>query len=378
MYLKNSNIEIPEMYICPLSKQMMHDPVIAEDGYTYERKAIKDWLAKHAFSSPMTHRWMFSKLVDNHSLKASIEHFIRKENKKYDQKLQRMADKNQKQDHHVGVLSARLRRLELEKAEADAKHAKAIAKAEAKAKAAEKETEHARALAKAEARAEVKAKEAEHAKAMKKAHQAAASSRKHEARPAAAPRPSAPHVVAPYVDSHALEQTALDLCRAKQFDRAIPIFQQLYQGGHASVRFFNQYGNALNKLRRPAEAVEMFSKALSINPDDHYALKGRGFAYKNSGRRQEALNDFIRVLASNPGDSLAQQQVQNLNAQLGRRALPAAGAFVAPQRGGAQSAFAESAQRFVRGADGQVHQAMFFSQTSQGGFKPSEMFSKHG
>lgn len=377
MYLKDSKVEIPEMYICPLSKQMMHDPVIADDGYTYERKAIKDWLTKHAYSSPMTHRWMFSKLVDNHSLKDSIEHFIRKENEKYELRVKHLAEKNQMQDHQVNILSARVARLELEKAEADAKHAKAIATAEAAAKAAEKETAHARALAKAEAKAEVKAKEAEHAKAMGKAHQAAASAKMQNRRPVAPQASARPQAMAPYVDSHALEQTAFDLCQSKQFDRAAPIFQQLYQSGHASIRFFNQYGNALNKLRRPAEAIEMFSKALSINPDDNYALKGRGFAYKNHGRAQEALNDFARVFASNPGDVLAQQQVQNLNAQLGRRALPAPGGFVAPHRGGAQSAFAESAQGFLRGADGQVHQAMFFSQTSQGNFRPSQMFSKH-
>jgi hypothetical protein len=36
------------------AQEMMEDPVIAADGFSYERAAIEDWLARGSGSSPMT------------------------------------------------------------------------------------------------------------------------------------------------------------------------------------------------------------------------------------------------------------------------------------------------------------------------------------
>ncbi len=36
------------------SQELMEDPVMAADGFTYERAAIGDWLARGHASSPMT------------------------------------------------------------------------------------------------------------------------------------------------------------------------------------------------------------------------------------------------------------------------------------------------------------------------------------
>lgn len=36
---------VPDQLLCPLSGQVMLDPVLAADGVTYERKAIADWLS---------------------------------------------------------------------------------------------------------------------------------------------------------------------------------------------------------------------------------------------------------------------------------------------------------------------------------------------
>lgn len=38
---------VAEHFKCPLTKKLMHDPVIAADGYTYERQAIQDWFANN-------------------------------------------------------------------------------------------------------------------------------------------------------------------------------------------------------------------------------------------------------------------------------------------------------------------------------------------
>ena len=39
--------EIDQKYLCPLSKQVMRDPVIASDGVTYERSALAVYVRKH-------------------------------------------------------------------------------------------------------------------------------------------------------------------------------------------------------------------------------------------------------------------------------------------------------------------------------------------
>ena len=39
---------------CTLTQEMMEDPVIAADGFSYERSAIEDWLSRRSGSSPMT------------------------------------------------------------------------------------------------------------------------------------------------------------------------------------------------------------------------------------------------------------------------------------------------------------------------------------
>jgi len=78
---KEENIEdYPEEYICPITQDIMIDPVIAEDGHTYERKNITDWVTTHG-TSPIT-RQVMSKdiIIPNRNLKSQIEQFI--ENRK--------------------------------------------------------------------------------------------------------------------------------------------------------------------------------------------------------------------------------------------------------------------------------------------------------
>lgn len=62
-----------EKYLCPITGDVMVDPVIAPDGYTYERSAITEWLKK-SNESPMTRQRMDAKnLVVNRLVKDEIE-----------------------------------------------------------------------------------------------------------------------------------------------------------------------------------------------------------------------------------------------------------------------------------------------------------------
>lgn len=65
--------EMLDSYICPLSFTLMEDPVTAEDGQTYEREDIEEWL-KTTKKSPVTGEEMKSKkLVPNSKTKQEIE-----------------------------------------------------------------------------------------------------------------------------------------------------------------------------------------------------------------------------------------------------------------------------------------------------------------
>jgi Mg-chelatase subunit ChlD len=64
---------VPNEYLCPITMGLMTDPVIGEDGYTYERKSIEEWLQTHT-TSPMTRCGMnIQNLKPNFNLRSSIE-----------------------------------------------------------------------------------------------------------------------------------------------------------------------------------------------------------------------------------------------------------------------------------------------------------------
>ena len=45
--------EVPPCFICPLSMDVMNEPVFTADGFSYERSMIEEWLVGHN-TSPLT------------------------------------------------------------------------------------------------------------------------------------------------------------------------------------------------------------------------------------------------------------------------------------------------------------------------------------
>ena len=67
--------EVPDDYICPITAEIMTDPVSTMDGFTYERTAITEWLLTKD-TSPFTGATLESKtLVPNLSLRSMIRSF---------------------------------------------------------------------------------------------------------------------------------------------------------------------------------------------------------------------------------------------------------------------------------------------------------------
>jgi len=60
--------------VCPITHEAFRDPVIAEDGHSYERAAIVHWLRRRA-SSPSTGAPMGTRLLPNHALRNAVEEY---------------------------------------------------------------------------------------------------------------------------------------------------------------------------------------------------------------------------------------------------------------------------------------------------------------
>merc|ERR1712062_712635 len=68
--------EINSKFLCPITKQIMKDPVICADGYSYERTAIEQWL-KCNDKSPVTEETLSTKQVfPNQNLKQMIQEIM--------------------------------------------------------------------------------------------------------------------------------------------------------------------------------------------------------------------------------------------------------------------------------------------------------------
>ncbi|PNH12734.1 U-box domain-containing protein 52 [Tetrabaena socialis] len=64
---------VPPMFLCPITQDVMDEPVVAADGYTYERLAIQEWVARSR-TSPLTNMPLaHAQLVDNLTLRSAIK-----------------------------------------------------------------------------------------------------------------------------------------------------------------------------------------------------------------------------------------------------------------------------------------------------------------
>mmetsp|Transcript_60572 Transcript_60572/g.180116 ORF Transcript_60572/g.180116 Transcript_60572/m.180116 type:complete len:258 (+) Transcript_60572:1943-2716(+) len=68
--------EPPDELVCPITFQLMVDPVVAADGHTYERSAVEDWLKTHNRSpkcnTPLDHKLV----VPNHLIHLQIREYL--------------------------------------------------------------------------------------------------------------------------------------------------------------------------------------------------------------------------------------------------------------------------------------------------------------
>ena len=80
-YNDNDNDNVPLEYCCPISLKLMKDPIIANDGFTYDRKSLVNYFMKTKtkdIKSPMI-RGDFNKFDKNYKLRELIKEFYKNE-----------------------------------------------------------------------------------------------------------------------------------------------------------------------------------------------------------------------------------------------------------------------------------------------------------
>ncbi|XP_040827541.1 WD repeat, SAM and U-box domain-containing protein 1 isoform X4 [Ochotona curzoniae] len=80
--VKSLSSGIPDEFICPITRELMKDPVIASDGYSYEKEAMENWISKKKRTSPMTNLVLSSLvLTPNRTLKMAINRWLETQQK---------------------------------------------------------------------------------------------------------------------------------------------------------------------------------------------------------------------------------------------------------------------------------------------------------
>jgi hypothetical protein len=68
--------DVPNGFICPLTMDIMYDPVLDHEGNTYERRAIMEWL-RHKGNSPVSRQPLNDKmLIPNNALRETIHELM--------------------------------------------------------------------------------------------------------------------------------------------------------------------------------------------------------------------------------------------------------------------------------------------------------------
>nr|XP_043618769.1 U-box domain-containing protein 33-like [Erigeron canadensis] len=68
---------VPSFFLCPILQEIMHDPQLAADGFTYEGEALRAWLKNGRETSPMTNlKLSHLDLTPNHSIRAAIQDWL--------------------------------------------------------------------------------------------------------------------------------------------------------------------------------------------------------------------------------------------------------------------------------------------------------------
>ncbi|XP_027360013.1 putative U-box domain-containing protein 50 [Abrus precatorius] len=71
---REGSSDVPSVFLCPILQEVMKNPHVAADGFSYELEAIEQWIKSGRDTSPMTNlRMKHTFLTPNHTLRSLIE-----------------------------------------------------------------------------------------------------------------------------------------------------------------------------------------------------------------------------------------------------------------------------------------------------------------
>ncbi|RLN96128.1 hypothetical protein BBJ28_00006480 [Nothophytophthora sp. Chile5] len=71
--------EVPDYFVCPVSMEIMHDPVVTPNGVSYERRCLEEHLRHNGPVDPLTRKRLTPDMLrPNASLRAAIQDYLEK------------------------------------------------------------------------------------------------------------------------------------------------------------------------------------------------------------------------------------------------------------------------------------------------------------
>lgn len=89
----------------------------------------------------------------------------------------------------------------------------------------------------------------------------------------------------------------------EEYDKAIEIFKKAVELNPDDDDSWRWLGNSYNRNGQVEEAIKYYLKAAKLNPDDSRNWFNLGISYSNNEQYKEAINSFLKVVELNPDDS---------------------------------------------------------------------------
>ena len=89
----------------------------------------------------------------------------------------------------------------------------------------------------------------------------------------------------------------------EEYDKAIEIFKKAVELNPNDDDSWRLLGNSYNRNGQIEEAIKYYLKAAELNPDDSRNWFNLGISYSNNEQYKEAINSFLKVVELNPDDS---------------------------------------------------------------------------
>jgi serine/threonine protein kinase len=118
----------------------------------------------------------------------------------------------------------------------------------------------------------------------------------------------------------AVTDMGFDLTRAGNWEEAIKLYREAIMMDGTYGRAFSNLGYALNRLGKYDEAIRVLSDGIKVTKDSnilHRLYDARGFARSNLKRFAEAMDDFSKALEINDGNPRVYYHRAESAAQLG-------------------------------------------------------------